>query len=326
MKQRTARTGALPPLLFWAGWAAMLLLMLAVSTAPGFGSSRPAPTNLLLRSPGRIRIPETLIAPFGPTSSAHGRGLLQAVDGFSPAARSPSDLRRSQRHRLLASLRAPPPSPDSTPTPPLPSLSHRGDAPLPLPAVVRSCTVPGVVALTFDDGVNHELTPKLLDTLDKFGAKATFFVVGHSTSCIYHPDTITVLQRMLRAGHQLGGHTWMHTNMNEAHSFADVEAAIEKLNSAMAHVVGVSSRFVRPPWGGLQNGHFNLTKLISPSYALALWDRETNDWEGNATATLERYDGWFGAMNASTDSLLVLGHDNQVTTVESVVPVILEAG
>ena len=62
--------------------------------------------------------------------------------------------------------------------------------------------VPKYVALTFDDGPSPRCTPRLLDGLAEYGARATFFVVGCQT--VKDPD---IVQRIAAEGHQVGNHS-----------------------------------------------------------------------------------------------------------------------
>ena len=61
------------------------------------------------------------------------------------------------------------------------------------------------VALTFDDGPDPAVTPRVLDVLDRAGARATFFVVG-KRGAAQRP----LLREIVRRGHRLGNHTWSH--------------------------------------------------------------------------------------------------------------------
>jgi peptidoglycan-N-acetylglucosamine deacetylase len=62
-----------------------------------------------------------------------------------------------------------------------------------------------VAALTFDDGPEPTYTPRLLDVLESYGARATFFMVG--AGAIRHP---ALVERVVAAGHAIGNHTWDH--------------------------------------------------------------------------------------------------------------------
>src|SRR5438552_2374616 len=64
------------------------------------------------------------------------------------------------------------------------------------------------IALTFDDGPQEKLTPKLLDLLAQHHIKATFFVIGENAA--EHPD---IVARAASQGHEVGNHTWSHPNL-----------------------------------------------------------------------------------------------------------------
>jgi peptidoglycan/xylan/chitin deacetylase (PgdA/CDA1 family) len=76
---------------------------------------------------------------------------------------------------------------------------------VPTGQVITHCTVPNTIALTFDDGPS-QYTPQLLDTLSRYGARATFFVLGDAAA-----NNPAVLQRMRNEGHQIASHTYVHT-------------------------------------------------------------------------------------------------------------------
>lgn len=87
-------------------------------------------------------------------------------------------------------------------------LSH-----VPIGAVINQCTVPGTIALTFDDGP-YVYTPTVLDTLAAYGAVATFFLNGvnqdgRGSGIVNFPE---LAQRALSEGHQLGSHTYALDN------------------------------------------------------------------------------------------------------------------
>lgn len=85
---------------------------------------------------------------------------------------------------------------------------------VPFGGVIDRCTVPGTVALTFDDGP-YIYTSQLLDILSANGARATFFLNGQAQGSISaYPG---VVQRALAEGHQIASHTyvsWLHFTFN----------------------------------------------------------------------------------------------------------------
>jgi peptidoglycan/xylan/chitin deacetylase (PgdA/CDA1 family) len=79
------------------------------------------------------------------------------------------------------------------------------------------------VALTFDDGPDPEVTPRVLDALANFGARATFFVIGR------HLEKNPALgENMLWAGHELGNHSWQHSYLQNFFSATRHAADIER--------------------------------------------------------------------------------------------------
>src|SRR5438045_6306132 len=91
------------------------------------------------------------------------------------------------------------------------------EKPKPLPVPEQKVTVSSVhvdgpyIAMTFDDGPNEKLTPKLLDLLAQHHIHATFFVLGENA--IQHPE---ILKRMVQEDHEIGNHSWSHPNLAKA--------------------------------------------------------------------------------------------------------------
>lgn len=100
----------------------------------------------------------------------------------------------------------------------------------------------GKLALSYDDGPDDSLTPQLLDLLDRYQVKATFFMVGFRAEKL--PE---VCARMAASGHELGTHTYSHRSAWSAGPFwtvHDIQRAYEVLN----RWIGPSAPF-RPPMG-----------------------------------------------------------------------------
>jgi len=87
---------------------------------------------------------------------------------------------------------------------PLQTRPRQTTSQVPVGTVINQCTIPGTIALTFDDGP-WIYTHRLLDTLAEYDAVATFFLNGiNKGSITSYPD---VLHRAVAEGHQLGSHT-----------------------------------------------------------------------------------------------------------------------
>jgi len=98
------------------------------------------------------------------------------------------------------------------------------------------------VALTFDDGPS-ERTPELLELLERFGAKATFFVCGQNAERL--PG---VLEAVARAGHEIGNHTWSHPRMDFT-SKAAMRDEIGRTQKIVETLTGKAPRLFRAPYG-----------------------------------------------------------------------------
>ena len=89
------------------------------------------------------------------------------------------------------------------------------------------------VVLTFDDGPSPRLTNSILETLERFCVKATFFPVGRMALAYPH-----IVQAMAKQGHTIGGHTWSHPNNMRRLSEKSAESQIEKGFAAVAAAAG----------------------------------------------------------------------------------------
>lgn len=99
-------------------------------------------------------------------------------------------------------------------------------------------------ALTFDDGpsADPELTSLVLDKLDKYNVKATFFVVGQNLNASTKP----VIDRMVKAGHETGNHSWSYDDMAKM-SFDAVKKSVSDTTKAIQKYAGAKPAFFRPP-------------------------------------------------------------------------------
>ena len=103
---------------------------------------------------------------------------------------------------------------------------------------------PGEVALTFDDGPDGRWTPKILDILKAKHANATFFVIGENMQ--NRPD---IVQREIREGNVVGGHSWTHPNIAEVPA-AQADLEINTTQRLFEVLTGRSQRLFRPPFYG----------------------------------------------------------------------------
>ncbi len=110
-----------------------------------------------------------------------------------------------------------------------------------------------IIALTFDDGPT-EFTPKFLDLLARHEQKGTFFCIG--TQIIKHPE---IFQRIADEGHEVGNHTFTHSNATGFLSTFKMKREIIRNDRLMLKKAGIQTDLYRPPFG-----------IINPNIARAI--------------------------------------------------------
>lgn len=168
----------------------------------------------------------------------------------------------------------------------------------------NSCNVEGMyIAMTFDDGPNPQLTPKLLDMLKERGIKATFFVVGKNVE--EYPE---IVRRMAAEGHEVANHSWSHPALTKlgAESF---RKQIESTNDAIAKATGKRPVLMRPPYGATSA---ILNRRLGEQYGLKviLWSVDPLDWKYRNSNRVYSYI----TQNTQPGSI-ILTHDIHATTV-----------
>lgn len=185
-------------------------------------------------------------------------------------------------------------------------------APKPAPAVPAPAPTTGnkVIALTFDDGPGP-YTAHLLDVLDQYGAKATFFLIGSKVS-----SQANVVRSIHARGHQLGNHSWSHPELPKL-PVDQIASEIDRTNDAIKQATGVTPAILRPPYGAV-NGVV-LEQLRLRGMSSILWSVDTRDWaDRNSEIVCSR------AVAGARPGAIILMHDIHQTSVGAV-PCILSA-
>ena len=120
-----------------------------------------------------------------------------------------------------------------------------------------------VVYLTFDDGPIPEVTPWVLDTLDRYGVRATFFMVGDNVR--RHPELYAEVRRR---GHNVGNHTMHHLQGMKVRS-------VRYLRDISEADALIDSPLFRPPHGLLR---WKQAKAIKQHYNIVMYDLVTRDY------------------------------------------------
>jgi peptidoglycan/xylan/chitin deacetylase (PgdA/CDA1 family) len=164
-----------------------------------------------------------------------------------------------------------------------------------------------VVYLTFDDGPSTTYTRQILAILDRYDAKATFFVIGRQT-----PGAKAVVRAEYAAGHGVGNHTWSHANLRRASAqrFASQVGSTQRVITA---ATGHAPVCLRPPMGAVAK-NTRLRAKRHHALRVQLWNVDTYDWKNPGTTKIARRG------LAARDGSVVLLHDgggNRAQTVKA---------
>ncbi len=148
-----------------------------------------------------------------------------------------------------------------------------------------------VIYLTFDDGPIPDLTQKILNILDFYNAKATFFCVGENVK--KHPK---IYENILKKGHSAGNHTYSHLYGIKA----GTEEYLEDIEKATKYI---DSKLFRPPHGRMK---FSQQTEIQKEYQIVLWDVLSYDFDINTTE-VECFDN---VRHFARPGSVIVYHDN----------------
>ena len=129
------------------------------------------------------------------------------------------------------------------------------------------------IALTFDDGPNTTTTNEVLDVLEQYGVKGSFFLVGNNINSA----TESVVKRAYDMGCEIGNHSKTHSYMNEM-ADEDIVAEIEYVNDYVEKITGEAPKFFRPPYIAVNNTMYD---LIDMPFICGFG---CNDWDDKVTA------------------------------------------
>lgn len=164
------------------------------------------------------------------------------------------------------------------------------------------------VALTFDDGPEEKVTPRVLDTLSEFGVKATFYMLGKNAHA--HPE---IAKRVADEGHEVANHSITHANLNTL----STDKIIEEITLSQQQIedaTGIRTETFRPPYG--EYNHLVLEQAKMTDQIISMWTIDTLDWSNRSpSAILEK-------VKRTTPGDIILMHDIHETTADAL-PVVL---
>jgi len=184
--------------------------------------------------------------------------------------------------------------------------------------VYTNCKNPKHVALTFDDGPYiYEST--VIKDLNAAGIKGTFFSNGNNYDCIYDSGPVASLQAAYTAGHEIASHTWDHPH-SKTLSTSAFTTEMTKLSTAMSKILGLVPGIMRPPYGEYSTANLQVLKKLG--YVAVTWSDDTLDSDG---ASVSQSDQIVNKIAKSGKASILLMHETEKTTVQSVLPNAIEA-
>lgn len=169
-----------------------------------------------------------------------------------------------------------------------------------------------MIALTFDDGPNYN-TSKIIDVLNKYDIKATFFVLGNRA--INNKD---ILKKMVDSGMEIGNHTYNHlllTKYDENKIRSEIEDTSEVIYSATKK----KPKLLRPSYGSVNN---KIKKVAN--MPIIIWDIDTLDWKYHNSKRITSR-----VVNKVRDGDIILMHDiysASLNALSNIIPILQDNG
>lgn len=169
-----------------------------------------------------------------------------------------------------------------------------------------------MVALTFDDGPYAPVTKKILKTLEKNDARATFFCVGNRVRTYSE-----MVKQEYAQGCQVASHTYDHVFLTKVKK-KQIKKQVDQVDQVMQKVIGCTTTALRPPGGCVNDKVRSVVKV-----PMVCWNIDSEDWKSRKTAAVLK------RCRAIRDGDIVLMHDLYPTTaaaVEKLVPRLKKKG
>lgn len=152
-------------------------------------------------------------------------------------------------------------------------------------------TTEKLLYLTFDDGPIPEVTPWVLDILESYDAKASFFCVGENV--MKHPD---IFEELKNRGHSIGSHTYNHLS-----GWNTPNASFLKNIRKASQLTG--SKLFRPPYGRISPAQI---KILRNHYQIVMWDVLSGDFDEK----IDEETCYQNVINNAREGSIIVFHDS----------------
>ncbi|NNC46425.1 MAG: polysaccharide deacetylase family protein [Winogradskyella sp.] len=164
--------------------------------------------------------------------------------------------------------------------------------------------------LTFDDGPTEGITEWVLDTLDQYNAKATFFCIGSNIE--KHPE---IFQKLLKNKHTVGNHTYSHLKGWQTSTkvyVADIQFTDSIIKFQIQNATNTSTDLAtqsytslfRPPYGKFKSKQSKI--LLEQGYKMVMWDVLSYDWDTN----LSKKKCYKNVISSASKGSIIVFHDS----------------
>ena len=150
------------------------------------------------------------------------------------------------------------------------------------------------ISLTFDDGPNTTTTVQVLDLLEKYNVKASFFLIGQNINA----ETRPMIDRQVKNGHSVECHSWTHSEFPKL-TVEQMKEEVEKTNALITECTGTKPMFFRPPYIALNDLMFQTIDMPF------ICGHGVEDWEESASVEHRVK----GVLDNARDGMIVLLHD-----------------
>ncbi len=168
-----------------------------------------------------------------------------------------------------------------------------------------------VLAISFDAAWGGSQTPALLDILDQYGVKTTFFLVG-----IWVERYPELVKEMVARGHEIGNHSTTHPQMTKL-SEDKIREELKITSDRVEQLTGVRPTLFRPPYGDYDNKVVAVSR--AEGYECVQWNVDSLDWKNRGVQDLVRQ-----ATKSNKPGDIVLFHNDSQYIVDAL-PTILKA-
>lgn len=160
------------------------------------------------------------------------------------------------------------------------------------------------VALTFDDGPSSTVTPRVLDALRTYNAKATFFMLGQNAEAL--PQ---LAKQIADEGHEIANHSITHANLQEISSEERKKEIIDSIDQ-IENATGKRPTLFRPPYGSYNNSVIDYA--LESNQKIIMWSVDTRDWESKNPNAINEI-----VRNYTKSGSIILLHDIHPTTADA---------